>query len=1420
LKDNPSYDTSRPGSQEVILPLDDFFTALKANGIGVTPAQIVTANKIMLHFAPMVPDEAVLCNYLCPVFATNQTEQARFREIFKEFYVPDMPGEHGEDDEAPSHFKKHWWKYLLALLAITGIAIWLWNNSRKKIPEDFTITFSITGQNTGDGINNGSNFQYVAGDTLQASVTIADSDGSPLTQTGLRTRYLWGDKTPAEIWGRHVYKKSGIYTMQIFADAYYNNNLVKKDTLTTILKICDFKNGLQISIPNVNDSVPIIKPVLLIATVDNPVLPDSIAWSIQSEAGTVDYITGTYQDKKQVNYAFDSAGQYTIACQAIYDNSNGPCTYTSTRPVYAYDASKSQVSAAIRTAQGAKPLKPAYTVKPFWYWVMGLGALFFSWLAYFFNRQFMRYQRRRQLQPMPDADYEAMLGSFSSNQPPGDMPFVNKNYLALPEPVLADAARLMRRRIEGDAAYMHIGKTIGKAIQNNGFFQPVLSRRTQQCEYLVLIDENHINNQQVKLFDYLVDMLHRHNVFVDKYYYRYEPSLCYSSKVPNGISLEKLSEKYPQHVLIMFGNGYQLVYQYQPVISSNYLALLHRWQYKAILTPVSFLDWDVKEKNILPSAIPVFPVDAEGQLLLMQTLFDGTADTIAALQQQSAAFYETETVDFEDVDELADYCGLAKWANSSSGNPFDNLLFQWIAALALYPRIQWELTLYMGKSLLDKAGQGHQLNFTSLLRIARIQWMKEGMLPSDIRLELLKKLTRPNEVLARETILLALAEIPPGEVRPGHYAYEEKETQRIINEFNLYAYDPEKYAAYASSKIIFERLWKDKKIMEAPVKQYLRNDALQWPTLINNPADGVPDDAENVAIDNYFAPPPGNVKGLAKLYDKLSSVISFMSGLCGLAFIALLVLEFSNTSRFRQFTKQQKKVRSVAFTYTDSTTKTHVKEIFIRVNDSVTTFAAGSTGRLLLPLSDSPRMVSIAVDNKVVFDSLVQVDKDSYNIVLKDKVKEKAGVMLTIFTNYICAPEFKNGRYSKVVEALDKNNWPVIRLTAADNRQSSPVCLAELRAGSGVDEKLVSELIERFKQVGIYLTLRPGGVDRTNEQNQNQNSLTAFEYTILRQQPGGVADDLKQSEPGILLPREGEIIVSGNTYDDTEVPKPGAPVDTTPKVIQEKPIIIIKVSDQSLVASATAFSKALMQRGLTVKPVEVDANNGNNSEIYFLDANMVVTAKEVEQLYTKYYPVLPLKATLKPSRLISDNRVWVWMKKLDKPKNPDIPSGNETGQRIVNIALKEVGNGIYEPGGINRTKYGNWFDAKQNQAGLPWAAVFVSWVYSQAGVAAGEEENRKGFSSFSAAFLYFKNKGLLTDNPVPGDIMVIDLIKGGYHGGIFVRWIDKEKGTFETVEGNVTADDGEGNVVAKKIRSTQTQKIYFAHIEPKGVAAD
>ena len=146
--------------------------------------------------------------------------------------------------------------------------------------------------------------------------------------------------------------------------------------------------------------------------------------------------------------------------------------------------------------------------------------------------------------------------------------------------------------------------------------------------------------------------------------------------------------------------------------------------------------------------------------------------------------------------------------------------------------------------------------------------------------------------------------------------------------------------------------------------------------------------------------------------------------------------------------------------------------------------------------------------------------------------------------------------------------------------------------------------------------------------------------------------------------------------------------------------------------------------------------------------------------------------------------------------------------KIVEIATKEIGQ-VEVPTNSNKTKYGKWFGFD----GVAWCGMFVSWVYSTAGFPLPKIGFTKGFAGCQTAVAYFKKNNQITTKPVSGDIVFFDWNKDGRydHTGLFVKWIDKEKGLFETIEGNTAiGNDSNGGevMIRKRIKSV----AIFVHL--------
>ena len=138
-------------------------------------------------------------------------------------------------------------------------------------------------------------------------------------------------------------------------------------------------------------------------------------------------------------------------------------------------------------------------------------------------------------------------------------------------------------------------------------------------------------------------------------------------------------------------------------------------------------------------------------------------------------------------------------------------------------------------------------------------------------------------------------------------------------------------------------------------------------------------------------------------------------------------------------------------------------------------------------------------------------------------------------------------------------------------------------------------------------------------------------------------------------------------------------------------------------------------------------------------------------------------------------------------------------------------NGITEsPPNSNKSPYGLWYEPSLN--GQKWCAMFVSWVFHHAGHPLGKIQSRNGIHHCQSAHNYYKERGRLTANPEPGDIVIYDWEGNGHadHIGIFIKWANANKTAIEAWEGNTSpASASDGGRVMKCIRSRNLIKSFI-----------
>lgn len=80
--------------------------------------------------------------------------------------------------------------------------------------------------------------------------------------------------------------------------------------------------------------------------------------------------------------------------------------------------------------------------------------------------------------------------------------------------------------------------------------------------------------------------------------------------------------------------------------------------------------------------------------------------------------------------------------------------YEWLAACAVYPGLHWHLTVYLG-AVLAKAQNAPIPDENAHLAIARLPWFRNGSMPDDLRLRLIRGL----EPECRETVRQAIKQL-------------------------------------------------------------------------------------------------------------------------------------------------------------------------------------------------------------------------------------------------------------------------------------------------------------------------------------------------------------------------------------------------------------------------------------------------------------------------------------------------------------------------------------------------------------------------------------------------------------------------------------------------------------------------------------
>ncbi len=200
----------------------------------------------------------------------------------------------------------------------------------------------------------------------------------------------------------------------------------------------------------------------------------------------------------------------------------------------------------------------------------------------------------------------------------------------------------------------------------------------------------------------------------------------------------------------------------------------------------------------------------------------------------------------------------------------------------------------------------------------------------------------------------------------------------------MYAHNPKKYAGYEKSKEVFRQLRKNNKLTDSPAQVYWRNPDTSWNTLIDKSSEELEADSpkKNIPLDNYFddeAKPEIPKYNFYQVMMSISSLI-FFGSLIGI--IMLIILNFSNSSKFPAFTYEKAKLKEIPFYFAYSSTYTDTIRPVLTIDTTNKILERDTPSVIPLSIDSTKKSISIKYAGNVIFDTLMKIQYSSYSILL------------------------------------------------------------------------------------------------------------------------------------------------------------------------------------------------------------------------------------------------------------------------------------------------------------------------------------------------------------------------------------------------------------------------------------------------------
>lgn len=399
---------------------------------------------------------------------------------------------------------------------------------------------------------------------------------------------------------------------------------------------------------------------------------------------------------------------------------------------------------------------------------VAIGLLILAYVAWWgwWRHLANQFLQRRQSEGTPDIKQVSLIASDEAL-------FPSLTFLSL--------TRLFRRRIPVVSRDLNVVKTVEESVEQGGWLRPIYDHVLIPPEYLVLVDRRSRFDHLAEFVEGMVKRLELNGVFITAYAFDGDPRLCFplnGKGAPQ--TLNELAARYENMRLIVFAEAQGLL---NPVSGRlpPWSRLFNRWVHRSVLTPESPASWGAAEHELQREFI-VLPGTTDGLAALMGIvqgqLKMGEINTWAdstipgTLQERPQRWIERDSPAAAEIDSVLEE--LRRYLGDEG--------YTWFESCAVYPELQWQITITLGQLLKDGEGQP-LLHPKRMIDLARLPWFRYGLMPDWLRTRLILDLApnREEEIRTALEALLVTAVQGHGEALDLEIAHQRREwTSQLV----------------------------------------------------------------------------------------------------------------------------------------------------------------------------------------------------------------------------------------------------------------------------------------------------------------------------------------------------------------------------------------------------------------------------------------------------------------------------------------------------------------------------------------------------------------------------------------------------------------------------------------------------------------